>query len=376
MSVTDRDVLVTRACRLLEIALPVVGAPMGGVAGPELAAAVSSAGGLGLLGHANTDLDEMRAQIREVRRRTDRPFGVGLLFPGDAAPAPAAPERAAPAEPLPAFLDRFRSGSAFAPVEPARRFSAADAERRLDLVIEEGVPVLACGLGTPAAVVARAKAHGITVMSLVGSARAAAEVEQRGVELVVAQGHEAGGHTGRTTTFVLVPQVVDAVRVPVLAAGGVMDGRGLAAALMLGASGVLLGTRLLATPEARTADAHKQAVVGMRADETVVSRCYTGKPSRVVRNAFTDAWRGHEAEIRPMPQQWDLVKQVVAPARAAGSLEVGNWPTGQGAVLVESITPAGELVRQLVDQAAVLLAGGGRTAAGGLPREGAGWPGS
>jgi enoyl-[acyl-carrier protein] reductase II len=373
----SRDLLATRACRLLEIAVPVVGAPMGGVAGPELAAAVSSAGGLGLLGHANTDLAQVRAQIREVKRRTDRPFGVGLLFPADAAPAePAAP---APEQQLPEFLERFRSesGSGFAPApaEPARRFSAADAQRRLDIVIEEGVPVLACGLGTPAAVVARAKATGIRVMSLVGSARAAAEVEQRGVDLVVAQGHEAGGHTGRTTTFVLVPQVVDAVRVPVLAAGGVMDGRGLAAALMLGASGVLLGTRLLATPEAHTADSHKQRVVEMREDETVVSRCYTGKPSRVVRNAFTDAWRGHETEIRPMPQQWDLVKQVVAPAKAAGSLEVGNWPTGQGAVLVGSIVPAAELVRQVVAEAAALLAGGPRTA-GAPTREGAGWPGS
>lgn len=354
----DLSRLRTRACDLLGIDLPIVGAPMGGVAGPELAAAVSAAGGLGVLGHANTPLAEVQAEIRQVRRLTDRPFGIGLLFPDgadDDAP------RTEPVPELPAFLhplrDRIGADAAPAPPGPARRFSASDAQARLDIALEEGVPVLVCGLGTPESVVRRAKDGGMVVVSLVGSRRAAVEVERRGVDLIVAQGHEAGGHTGRTSTFVLVPQVVDAVGVPVLAAGGVADGRGLAAALMLGAAGVLVGTRLLATHEARTAEVHKQAVVAMRDDETVVSRCYTGKPSRVLRNAFTDAWRGHEDEILPMPRQWEMVAPLVAPAKAAGSLEVANWPTGQAAVLVDAITPAGEVVRSMAEQAAAALAG-------------------
>lgn len=360
--------LRTPICDLLGIAQPVVGAPMGGVAGPELAAAVSAAGGLGLLGHANTPLDDVRFQIRQTRQLTDRPFGVGLLFPteapGHSAEAPDDVDGQPAAGGLPAFLQPLRDLVPDIPTtgqpdvaRPDRRFNLEDAHRRLDIVVEEGVPVLACGLGTPEAVVRRARGHGIRVLSLVGSRAAAVEVAQRGVDVLVAQGHEAGGHTGRTSTFVLVPQVVDAVRIPVVAAGGVMDGRGLSAALMLGASGVLLGTRLLATPEARTAKAHKERIVAMRDDETLVSRCYTGKPSRVLRNAFTDAWRGHEPEIRPMPWQWEMVAPLVEYAKAAGSLDVANWPTGQGAVLADAITPAGEVVRGMISQAARLLGG-------------------
>jgi enoyl-[acyl-carrier protein] reductase II len=155
--------------------------------------------------------------------------------------------------------------------------------------------------------------------------------------------------------MVLVPQIVDAVRIPVIAAGGIADGRGLAAALVLGASGALIGTRLLATPEARTAETHKRRLVEMQEDETVVSRCYTGKPSRVIRNEFVDSWKGREAEILPMPGQWERVAPVVIPAKRRGSLEIGNWPTGQCAVLVRNVTPAGEVIRQMADDATRLL---------------------
>ncbi len=335
----------------LGIELPLVGAPMGGVAGPELAAAVSRAGGLGLLGNASTEPDEMRAQIRAVRALTAKPFGVGLLFPSrDERPVEVPRE-------VPAFVRELFGPAAAARPAQRRRYDRAAAEERLDVAIAEGVGVLACGLGTPEPVVRRAKANGMTVISLVGSRRAALEVAARGADLVVAQGHEAGGHTGRVTTLVLVPQVADAVKLPVLAAGGIADGRGLAAALMLGACGALIGTRLLATPEARTAQAHKEAIVAMREDGTVVSRCYTGKPSRVLRNTFTDAWHGREAEILPMPEQWTLVEPLVAPAKEHGSIALANWPTGQAAVLIERIEPAGELVRRIAAEAAALVNG-------------------
>jgi enoyl-[acyl-carrier protein] reductase II len=338
-------------CALLGVELPIFGAPMGGVTGPELAGAVSNAGGLGLLGLGNVMPDDARQQIRQMKAITSRPFGVGLLFAnrGDAAPGNAG----GPA-PLPPFLERFRDPAAPPPVL-AKRYDRETAEENLAIAIAEGVPVLACGLGAPDDVLARAKAAGMKTIALVGSRRVAIEVEAKGVDAIVAQGHEAGGHTGRTSTMVIVPQVVDAVRVPVIAAGGIVDGRGFAAAVMLGASGVLIGTRLLATPEARTAATHKERVVAMQDDETVVSRCYTGKPSRVLRNAFIDAWKGHEHEILPMPQQWDRVAAVVVPAKAQGSLQVGNWPTGQGAVLVEGIVPAGEVVRAIARDGCDLL---------------------
>ncbi len=352
MAISTR--LHTILCDRLGIALPIIAAPMGGVAGPELVAAVSEAGGLGLLGHANIDLDEMRRQIRQVKALTRKPFGVGLLFPSRDERV----EAAKPPKALPDFLQALVEPGVTLIRSPERRYDNKIAEQRLDIAIEEGVPVLSFGLGAPASIIARAKAAGMMVVALVGSRRAAVDVEQRGADVIVAQGHEAGGHTGRTSTLVLVPQIVDVVKVPVVAAGGIVDGRGLAAALMLGASGVLVGTRLLATPEARTAVTHKDAIVAMDDDDTIVSRCYTGKPSRVIRNRFIDAWKGHDAELLPMPEQWEMVEPLVTPAKRQGSIELANWPTGQGAVLVHAITPAGEVVRQIVDQASALLRAG------------------
>ena len=324
---------------------------MGGVAGPELAAAVSAAGGLGLLGHASVDLDEMRREISQVRSLTDKPFGVGLLFPSRAEPGP--PVTVSIAD----FPDFLRKLGDPAPLDKslAPVFDRETSEKRLDIAIDEGVKVLSFGLGAPREIVARAKASGMKVIALVGSRHAALSVEESGVDIIVAQGHEAGGHTGRTTTMILVPQIVDAVNVPVLAAGGISDGRIMAAALMLGASGVLIGTALQATPEARTASTHKDKLVEMVDDETIVSRCYTGKPSRIIRNAFVDAWRGHEPEILPMPEQWHLVAPLVAPAKAKGSLEIANWPTGQGAVLLREIQPAADVVRGMAADAAQII---------------------
>lgn len=340
------------ACANLGIAYPIFGAPMGGVAGAELAAAVSSAGGIGILGHANVAIDECERQVRLACSLTSKPLGIGLMFPsrGDAPPHVAGQPR-----PLPDFLKSFLDPAGAPPSRKAALYDLASAERKLDIAIEAGIRLLACGLGAPEHIVKRAKDAGMTVISLVGSCRAAIEVEQRGVDMIVAQGHEAGGHTGRTSTLVLVPQIVDAVKVPVIAAGGIVDGRGVAAVMMLGAAGALIGTRLIASPEARTAQTHKQKIVDMRDDETIVSRCYTGKPSRVINNAFIAAWKGHDNEILPMPDQGEMVAPVVIPAKDKGSIDVANWPTGQGAVLVKSIMPAADIVRTIAAEAAALL---------------------
>jgi len=343
--------LATAITEIFGIGLPILGGPMGGVASPELVAAVSNAGGLGLLGHANVPPDRVRAEIRRTRELTDRPFGIGLLFPNRTSPRQERRE----ALPLPDFLVPLAAAHGLEKEIPTDHYSHELAEERLEIAIAEGVPVLSLGLGAPAHVVERAQSAGMKVIALTGNRRAALDAETAGVDAVVAQGHEAGGHTGKTSTLVLVPQIADAVRIPVIAAGGIVDGRGLAAALALGASGVLLGTRLLATLEARTHDNHKNRVVEMQDDETQVSRCYTGKPSRVIRNAFTAAWKGREAEILDMPAQWERVAPIVIPAKRAGALDIANWPTGQGAVLVDSIQPAGEVVQAIAEQAGRVL---------------------
>lgn len=341
-----------RVSNLLRCAVPVLGAPMGGVAGPELTAAVSAAGGIGVLGHANLPLDQVRAEIRQTKSLTDAPFGIGLLFPSGNEPSSA---QLPPAPDVPAFLAPLGTPDPAFSVVDVRTYDHDLAAERLEIAIAEGVKVLTCGLGVPENIVERAHSAGMVVVSLVGSRKAALAAEARGVDMIVAQGHEAGGHTGRTSSFVLIPQIVDAVRIPVIAAGGIIDGRGVAAAMVLGAEGVLLGTRLLATPEARTAGTHKQAVVEMADDNTVVSRSYTGKPSRVIRNRFTDLWAGREAEILPMPRQWEMVAPLVAPAKKEGSIEIGNWPTGQGAVLVHDAPPAAEVVRRIITEADEVL---------------------
>lgn len=345
--------LRTALCDLLGIEVPIIGAPMGGVALADLAAAISEAGGLGIMGLGPLTPEQIRQEIRKLRAQTGKPFGVGLLFPDDTPPE--APKDVGP---LPSFLAPFEAQVQGLPRPPEGVTLTLDLVRaQLDVLIEERVNLIAAGLGIFPWVIEKAHAAGIKVASLVGSVRAARKVESLGVDLIVAQGHEAGGHTGRTTTLVLVPQVVDAVRIPVVAAGGIADGRGVAAALALGAQGVLIGTRFLATPEARTADSHKRRIVEMDGDETVVTRCYTGKPSRVIRNAFTDAWQAHEAEIKPMAAQRRWIDPIVRPAKAAGLIEIANWPTGQAAGLIREIKPAAAVVAELADQAAAVLAG-------------------
>lgn len=358
-----------RLTELLGIERPILGAPMGGVTRSALAAAVSEAGGLGILGMASATPQELREEIRSVRRQTSRPFGVGLIVldQDDADTAPdasaTAPERGSVPEHLRGFL--HPDHDTFVVREKPALTTRLNREQ-LEVVFEERVGLLACGIRTPAWVVEEAHRHGIRVLSLVGSVRAARQVAAAGTDAIVAQGHEAGGHTGATTTFVLVPAVVDAVDVPVVAAGGIVDGRGMAAAMTLGAEGVLVGTRLLATPEASTAQTHKDAVVDMTDDRTIVSRAYTGKPSRMLRNRFIEAWKGKEGSILPMPEQWRLVEPVVAPWKAQGDLDIANWPTGQGAMLVGSIQPAGEVVRQLhEDCTRIMSTMGSRASVGG-----------
>jgi enoyl-[acyl-carrier protein] reductase II len=172
-----------------------------------------------------------------------------------------------------------------------------------------------------------------------------------GVDIVIAQGSEAGGHVGTVTTMVLVPQVVDAVRVPVLAAGGIADGRAVAASLVLGAQGAWIGTRFIATLEATAHENHKKGILAADEDGTIVSRSYTGKPSRVLKNRFTDRWKGHEGEILPMPWQRIWVEPLVAPAKAAGRVDLANFPTGQVAGGIADIPPAAEVFARLVAEA-------------------------
>jgi len=307
--------LRTPICDLFDLEVPVFLAGMGGVAYAEVCAAVSEAGGFGSLGMAGVSPEGIREQMRSVRRLTDRPFGVDLLA--------ALPEQMVAA---------------------------------IDVVVEEGASAFIAGLGVPDAVIDTCHAHGVKVMSMCGKVSHAIRAERAGCDVVVAQGTEAGGHTGRIGGVALLPQTVDAVDIPVLAAGSFVDGRGLAAALAFGAQGVWMGTRFIASHEARAAETYKKRIAEAGADETVVTRSYSGKPMRVLRNAWVDDWEARPEDIAPFPDQMlqsaaDGVMALVEGPDAVVDPDRSCLPAGQGVGSILDVRSCREIVDEVVQEA-------------------------
>jgi len=313
-------------CRLLGIRYPICQAGMYQVAYGPLAAAVSNAGGLGVIGSAYMSPARLREEIRIAKAETEKPFGVDILF--------------------------AKTSGGGATIEAYER----EVRAHIDVTFEENVPIIVSGLGDPGAIVPQAHAAGMKVMSLVGTAKQAKTVERSGVDAVIASGHDGGGHVGRIGTMALVPRVVDQVRIPVVAAGGLADGRGLVAALALGAVGVWMGTRFIATVEARGHDNYKRRITEIDEDGTIVTRAHSGKPNRMIRNDFTKSWESREDEIKPYPLQ---LKEVGEPAsyrgRIEGDLTQGVLPCGQSAGLIERIERAGDVVESIAREAADVL---------------------
>lgn len=371
--------LHTRICDIFGIEFPIFLAGMGGASGPELTAAVSNAGGLGVLGASTCTADQLREWIQRTRSLTDRPFGVDTLLPASvrrAAPG-AGPEGASspsPADRLPElkkFTEEFmkREGletiSSEDPRQPrnpienlANLFSKEIFDAQMEVVIEQKVPVYAAGLGNPGPWVERLHAQGTLVLSVVGAVRHARKARESGVDVIVAQGHDAGGHNSPVGTMALVPQVVDAAGdLPVLAAGGIGDGRGVAAALMLGAEGAWLGSAFLAAEEASIADYQKKALVEANEEGTVISRSVTGKPARLIRNSWARAWEESDFDPLPMPFQSILAGPVQVAAMRQKRGDIAPGFAGQGIGMIEAIRPAAEILREIVEGAERTLEG-------------------
>jgi nitronate monooxygenase len=359
----SRPVLRTALCDLLGIEYPIVLAGMGSrgrATPPPLVAAVSEAGGLGVLGGSGLEPEDIRARIREVRRLTDRPFGVDLLLPASLAES-AAPTRSAVREQLrqlhPAHVEFVRGllrehGLEEAPVADEVVVSADLITAQVRVVLDEDVPVFAAGLGDPAWVVPLARVRGTKVVGLAGSVANARRHVGAGVDVVVAQGTEAGGHTGRIASFPLIPQVVDAVRpVPVVAAGGIADGRGVAAALSLGAAGVWIGTAFLVAEECAIPAQSREQILRGRSEDFEVRRVYTGKTMRSFKNVVIDAWDRAGLPPLPMPFQKVLMDDFNEAAARAGRWDLVSNPAGQVAGLVRERKPAARIVAELVEGA-------------------------
>lgn len=308
--------LHTRVCRLLGIDVPIVQAGMARCTTPELAAAVSNAGGLGIIAARGLTADELRNEIRRVRELTNRPFGVNHIA---------------------CLLD----------------------DASVDVTLAQRVPVLSLSWGRATDLTYQAHEVGTKVMHMVTSPEEAGLVASDGADVVVAQGTEGGGHVGQMATMSLVPQVVDVVgETPVIAAGGIADGRGVAAALMLGAQGALIGTRFLATPESRIPAHAKDVILNALGSQTVASKFYDdvlrlvwpGSVVRSIQHPLLDEWADK-------PREWGLAADELGPQLRA-AIAAGDFVlAGESAGLVHDIVPAGELLTRIAREAEELLEG-------------------
>ncbi len=372
--------LRTEFCDRVGIEYPVILAGMGPVAGTgdpvataELAAAVSAAGGLGVIGGVAYSPDELRAQIRTVRSITDKPFGVDLLLssvfliPFGSASLPAPDRSQLPKEHVEA-IQRIAAELDIelleAPPEPDAMGSWVPAGKswagsQIEVILEEEVPVFASGLGSPGPFAEALKANGTTILSLVGNVRAAQQVAHDGADYVVAQGTEAGGHTGRIGTLALLPQVMDAVApTPVIAAGGIAGGRALAGVLAMGAAAAWCGTAFLVADEANQPELQKQRILDAAAEDTTVTRLYSGKTMRNISNPLIEAWEREGIDALPMGAQSFLIRDLAYSIHEAGRPELLMNAAGQTAGMLKQLRPAAEILAEMVAEAAEILATG------------------
>lgn len=299
--------LKTSICDILGIEYPIIQGGMAWVATAELAAAVSEAGGLGIIAAGNMKAEAVREEIKKLKKMTDKPYGVNIMFRSR-------------------YLDEV-----------------------MNVVIEERVPVITTGAGNPGKYVPRLKEIGTKVIPVVASVALAKRLARSGVDMLIAEGTESGGHIGELTTMALVPQIVDAVDIPVIAAGGIADGRGIMAAFSLGAQGVQLGTIFICAEECIAHDNFKNAVIKAGDRDTAVTGRSTGHPIRSLRNKLT---RLYEETEKKGASEEELEQLGIGRLRQAvidGDVEYGAVMLGQISGLVKSVKPAKQIIKELAD---------------------------
>lgn len=340
----------TRLTDLLGIAHPVLSAGMARVSQAALTAAVSEAGGMGCLGGVSFLPTALEAELAAIRASTDKPFAVNLLLPDSLTTADA--DSWQPVRELWEGLDDADK-SKMAGVEALLTPGAVAGQ--VEVVLAAAPAMVVLTFATPPEFVAECHSRGIKVAALVGSTGRAVAAQNAGVDLIIAQGTEGGGHTGYTSTLPLIPAIVDRVEVPVVAAGGITDGRGLAAARALGAEGVWVGTRFIASTESYGHQSFKERVVRGESKELTLTKAYTGKPLRAFRNRWTEQVETGELVPRAFPGQYAATGVYVETGYQDGDLDYGMMPAGQGISSITEILPAGEIVRRMVTDAERIL---------------------
>ncbi|MCR5074920.1 MAG: enoyl-[acyl-carrier-protein] reductase FabK [Ruminococcus sp.] len=305
----------TRITELLGCEYPIIQGGMAWVAEHTLASAVSNAGGIGLIAGGNAPIDYLRDQIRKCKEKTDKPFGVNIML------------------------------------------MSPNADDLAQLCIDEGVKVVTTGAGNPGKFIPAWKEAGIKVIPVVPSVALAKRMERAGADAVVAEGTESGGHIGENTTMCLVPQVVDALEIPVIAAGGIADGRGMAAAFMLGAEGVQIGTRFLASEECQIHPTFKELVIKAKDTDSVVTGRYTGHPCRNVKTKFAKKLANGEKDGTLSPEEFEnLTVGALRRAVVDGDLESGSFLCGAIAGMINEVKPCKDIVEEIMAGAEKLLA--------------------
>ena len=314
MNIKESFKMKSAITELLGIEYPIFQGGMAWIAESTLAAAVSNAGGLGIIAGGSAPIDYLRDQIRRCKSLTDKPFGVNIML------------------------------------------MSPNAEELAQLVIDEKVPVVTTGAGNPGKFMAAWKEAGVKVVPVVPSVALAVRMERAGADAVIAEGTESGGHIGENTTMCLVPQVVDAVSIPVIAAGGIADGRGVAASFMLGAQGVQVGTRFLAADECQIHPTYKELVVKAKDTDSVVTGRYTGHPCRNVRTKFAKKLASGEKDGSLTPDEFEqLTLGSLRKAVQDGNLEEGSFLCGAIAGMIKEVKPAKAIIEEMFAQADKLL---------------------
>ena len=371
-----KRVLKTKLCDMLGIDYPILSAGMGPTligektgAPVELVVAVSEAGGLGVLGGSGYTVDELAEAIREIKKQTDRPYGVDLLLPKyldlkggiggtDAQELPLNDVLKTIPQAHQDWIHKIKQEMGLPDVEIMirRNTTTMFPKESIQVCIEEKVPLFCAGLGNPGFMVEDAHSAGMKVLGITGNAKNAKRMADSGIDLLVAQGHEGGGHTGRIGTMVLLPAAIDAAfPVPVLAAGGIGDGRGLAAALAMGCVGAWVGTRFLATNEGGALDVNKQKIVQSNDEGTRVSTAYTGKTLRASYNQFHDLWENSGLEPLPFPTQVLISSALLARFIKADKPDFVGGLAGQVSGIIKEIKPAARVLEEMVKEAVDIL---------------------